>query len=68
MCEVEINIQMGIKSRVSWRTLGFTLFWLIAITGCTSLKDPEVSQEYKTDIVGTINPGNTIGQTIIHRR
>lgn len=65
---MKISKRMGVKSWLPWRHLGFTLIGLIAIAGCTTLQDPEASQAFNSDVVGTISPGHPIGQTFTHRR
>ena len=44
------------------------LFLCLCLSGCVTLKDPEASQEYSADVVATIEPGQTAGQTIVSRR
>jgi hypothetical protein len=47
----------------------FALFFLTAgLSGCISLNDPEASQEYSSDLVGTLDPQTTLGQTFVSRR
>ena len=41
---------------------------LILLSSCVSLIDPESSQEINSKIIGTIEPGNHVGQTFISRR
>ncbi len=41
---------------------------LLTISGCTTLGDPEASQEFKSHEIGVISPDQSIGQTIISRR
>ncbi|MBN2548190.1 MAG: hypothetical protein JXB15_03460 [Anaerolineales bacterium] len=38
------------------------------LSGCASLYDPEASQEYRADIVGRVQPGQDLGQTLVVRR
>jgi hypothetical protein len=38
------------------------------LNGCASLHDPETSQEFNGDIVATLEPGHSVGQTLISRR
>ena len=44
------------------------LFLCLLLSGCVTLKDPEASQEYSADLVATIGPGQTAGQTFVSRR
>jgi len=51
-----------------FRIFSFLLISCAFLSGCVTLRDPEASQEYRGDIVGTISPGSPLGQTIISRR
>ena len=44
--------------------LGVSLF----SAGCVTLKDPEASQEYRADIVGSVFADQSMGQTFVSRR
>ncbi|MEJ2707556.1 MAG: hypothetical protein P8074_08085 [Anaerolineales bacterium] len=48
----------------------FSLILVIAVIsgGCVALSDPEVSQEYRADVVETVTPAHVVGQTFISRR
>jgi hypothetical protein len=39
-----------------------------SLSGCVTLSDPEVSQEYRSHTLGSIAPGQSAGQTFISRR
>jgi hypothetical protein len=45
----------------------FTALSLL-LTGCVTFNDPEVSQEYTSDTVGTLDSNSVIGQSFIARR
>lgn len=45
----------------------FTLF-VISLTGCITLNDPETSQEYNSDIIGVIDKQTNLGQSLVSRR
>jgi len=36
--------------------------------GCVALNDPEVSQEYRSDVVGTLTSTQVVGQSFVSRR
>ena len=38
------------------------------VSGCVTLNDPEASQEYNSDLVGTLDPQTSLGQTFLSRR
>ncbi len=38
------------------------------LSGCVTLNDPETSQEYNSQVVAILRPGETAGQTFIARR
>ena len=40
----------------------------LILTGCATINDPEASQEYTADTIGTINKSTIIGQSLISRR
>jgi len=44
------------------------LICILGIAGCTSLPDPETSQDFTSNIVATISPGHSVGQTLTSRR
>jgi hypothetical protein len=53
--------------RKTWGYLGVVVL-LVFLNGCTSLQDPESSQEFNGDVLATLTPGHTVGQTLISRR
>jgi hypothetical protein len=60
---------MAVLKRISNKTAVIAvLFLYLSLSGCVTLKDPEASQEYTADLVATISPGQTVGQTFISRR
>jgi hypothetical protein len=59
---------MGLKPDRWVTILGFLLTGMVVISGCATLYDPESSQEFNTDILGTISPGHSVGQVFISRR
>lgn len=40
----------------------------LLLTGCVTMADPEASQEYRTEVIAVIGPGESIGQSFISRR
>jgi hypothetical protein len=38
------------------------------LTSCVSLHDPETSQDFSTDLITTLQPGQAVGQTFVTRR
>lgn len=53
------------------KTFVFCLLMLAAaglLTGCVSMSDPEESQEYRSDVVATVQAGQVVGQTFVSRR
>lgn len=50
------------------RLILLALLLSIALGGCVTLNDPEVSQEYRVDVVAVLQEGETAGQTLISRR
>jgi hypothetical protein len=48
----------------------FLLIPLLAalLSSCITLNDPEVSQEYRANAIGTITSDQTVGQTFVSRR
>ena len=60
---------MGRLNRMKNKTAQVAvLFLCLFLSGCVTLKDPEASQEYSADLVATVGPGQTAGQTFISRR
>ena len=51
-------------------TVLLTTGWLLilGLTGCATLKDPEVSQEQSRLVVGTLEGGHTLAQSFLSRR
>jgi len=46
-----------------------TLLVVLFLTaGCTTMSDPEASQEYNRQVVGVLGPQQTIGQSFVSRR
>ena len=43
-------------------------FLIISCSGCVTLADPEASQEYNLDTVGTVDGQSSLGQSFISRR
>ncbi len=41
---------------------------LLGLSGCVTLADPEASQVYNSDSVGTLDAQSTLGQTFVSRR
>jgi hypothetical protein len=58
---------MGLHKR-NKTALVAVYFLCLFLSGCVTLKDPEASQEYSADLVATIGPGQTAGQTFVSRR
>jgi hypothetical protein len=60
----------------SKRSFQFKILFLIILftflipflSGCVTLSDPEASQEYNSDTVGSLNLQTTIGQSFVSRR
>ncbi len=50
------------------RLILLALLLSFALGGCVTLNDPEVSQEYRADVVAVLQDGQTAGQTLISRR
>lgn len=50
-----------------WR-LALSFFIILSLSSCVKMNDPEVSQEYNHDIVGTIDRHNSFAQSIEARR
>ncbi len=50
--------------------LRITLLMVLALSmsACVTFNDPEASQEYNTDSVGTLDASTTVGQTFVSRR
>jgi hypothetical protein len=44
------------------------LLLISGLTGCVTLKDPEVSQEQSRVVIGTLEGGHTVAQSFISRR
>lgn len=60
---------MAAHKRVRNRTAVFAvLFLCLSLSGCVTLKDPQASQEYSADLVATVAPGQTAGQTFVSPR
>jgi hypothetical protein len=62
-----------IYSKIYTKVRPFALIILLLIiaifvTGCVTFSDPEASQEYNSDSVGTLDAQQSIGQSIIARR
>ena len=45
-----------------------SVLFLISLTGCVTFADPEASQDFTADNVGTLSSDATIGQSFISRR
>ena len=58
------------KSLISRRLISLSVLILICLllTGCVTLRDPEASYEYNSDIVATIDPAHNVGVSFISRR
>lgn len=50
------------------RYLAFLLFLLAGLSGCATMTDPEASQEYRGQVVASVTPGQSAGQSFILRR
>ena len=55
-------------SRRITRRFFLLFFACLLLSSCTSLRDPEASQEQRTDTVATLNPGIRVGQSFVSRR
>lgn len=44
------------------------VIFLLLTTGCTTMTDPEGSQEYNSQTVGMLGPQQTLGQSFVSRR
>ncbi len=40
----------------------------LASSGCVTMRDPEASQTFSSDVVGVVSPGQSVGQTFVSRR
>ena len=54
------------RTGILWSFIILCLVFLLS--GCTTFVDFESSQEYSSQIIGTVNPNTTIGQVIFIRR
>jgi hypothetical protein len=62
-------IDLGVCKKSNYLNIIIVLLYIaISLSGCVTLNDPEVSQEYNTDPVGLIDSQSTIGQTFISQR
>ncbi len=68
MWEKSTNKKMSVLPGKLFHKLGLALLYVILISGCTTLYDPETSQEFNKDICGTITSTRNMGQTFISRR
>ena len=53
------------------RLIGLILLFTVlsfTLVGCVTFNDPEASQEYTSDTIGTLNDHTAIGQSLISRR
>ncbi len=55
-------------SRKTGFKLVFIALYLVLLSGCVTLNDPEASQEYRSDPITEIFTGEVFGQTFVSRR
>jgi hypothetical protein len=48
--------------------LFISLLLFFSLSGCVNMYDPESSQDYGSEVIANISPGNTFGQTFISHR
>jgi len=63
-----ITSHLVLKTNSKNPPLFFLLIAIFALTGCVTLNDPEVSQEFNADVVGLLDPNTSMGQTFTSRR
>ncbi len=62
-----IRVLFG-KSKRFLAVVALLAVWVLGLSGCVTLKDPEASLEYSADVVARINATNSAGLTFVSRR
>lgn len=66
---MERNSRFQRNARASKWLRMLALGALVLLTSaCATLRDPEASQEYRSDLVASLEPGTQVGQTFVSRR
>src|SRR4030042_2044231 len=61
----------SLRNFLQVRSCGLIILFMVlsfAMAGCVTMNDPEASQEYNSDSVGTLDAKSVIGQSFISRR